>query len=215
MSDRRHIQPPFTVFSSEQETLRMSARSHVLNVVTGTFKWSIFGITLLLSFTSRGTLAQSTDDESADISANVADSDSVDTTKQSREEKEPKAEPEAPAFFRLDYSGDLWERPAITGDWGGLRNELAAERGISFELELEQFIQGNAHGGKDTNNAFRYSESWDLRFKFATGRMGLWPGGLLELHSESFFGQSINRKVGSPVNDDALFPLPGSREVMV
>ncbi len=65
------------------------------------------------------------------------------------------AEPEAPAFFRLDYSGGLQERPALTGDWGGWRNELA-RKGISIELDLEQTIQGNAHGGKDTNNAFRY-----------------------------------------------------------
>ncbi|UCE58431.1 MAG: carbohydrate porin [Phycisphaerales bacterium] len=126
----------------------------------------------------------------------------------------PSAEAEAPAFFRLDYSGDIWERPALTGDWGGRRNNLAQE-GISIELDLEQTIQGNAHGGKDTNNAFRYSGSWDLRLKFDTGRMGLWPGGLLELHGESFFGQSINRKVGGTPNDDALYPLPGDRDVML
>ncbi len=124
------------------------------------------------------------------------------------------AEPEAPAFFRLDYSGDLWERPALTGDWGGRRSQLAQE-GISFELDLEQTIQGNAHGGKDTNNAFRYSGSWDLRLKFDTGRMGLWPGGLLEVHGESFFGQSINDKSGGTPNDDALYPVPGDRDVML
>lgn len=124
------------------------------------------------------------------------------------------AESEAPAFFRLDYSGDLWERPALTGDWRGRRNQLAQE-GISFELDLEQTIQGNAHGGKDTNGAFRYSGSWDLRLKFDTGRMGLWPGGLLEVHGESFFGQSINRKSGGTPNDDALYPVPGDRDVML
>ncbi len=123
-------------------------------------------------------------------------------------------QPEAPAFFRLDYSGDIWELPALTGDWGGSRNELA-RKGISFELDLEQTIQGNAHGGKDTNNAFRYSGSWDLRLKFDTGRMNLWPGGLIELHAESFFGQSLSAKVGSSVNDDALYPLPGDRDVML
>ena len=101
------------------------------------------------------------------------------------------SEPEAPAFFPLDYSGGLWQRPALTGDWGGRRSELAQD-GISFELGLEQLIQGNAHGGKDTTNAFRYSGSWDLQLKFDTGRMGLWPGGLIELHGESFFGESIN-----------------------
>ncbi len=124
------------------------------------------------------------------------------------------ADPKAPAFFRLDYSGDIWERPALTGDWGGNRNQLA-EQGISFELDIEQTIQGSAHGGKDTNNAFRYSGSWDLRLKFDTGRMDLWPGGLIELHAESFFGQSLIGKVGSSVNDDALYPLPGSRDVML
>ena len=124
------------------------------------------------------------------------------------------AKPEAPAFFRLDYSGDLWERPALTGDWDARRSQLAQD-GISLTLDLEQTIQGNAHGGKDTNNAFRYSGSWDLRLKFDTGRMGLWPGGLIEVHGESFFGQSINRKSGGAPNDDALYPLPGDRDVML
>jgi porin len=120
----------------------------------------------------------------------------------------------APALFRLDYSGDLATRPALTGDWGGLRNQLA-EQGYSIQLDVEQLIQGSARGGADTNNAFRYSGSWDLRLKFDTNRMGLWPGGLLELHAESFFGQGLNGKVGSNVNDDAVFPLPGSNEVML
>lgn len=124
------------------------------------------------------------------------------------------ASPAAPAFFRLDYSGDLTTRPALTGDWGGVRNQLA-ERGYSVQLDVEQLVQGSARGGADTNNAFRYSGSWDLRLKFDTHRMGLWPGGLLELHTESFFGQGINGKVGSLVNDDALWPLPGTNEVML
>jgi porin len=120
----------------------------------------------------------------------------------------------APALFRLDYRGELATRPALTGDWGGVRNQLA-EQGYSIQLDVEQLLQGNARGGADMNNAFRYSGSWNLRLKFDTGRMGLWPGGLLELHAESFFGQAINSKVGSNVNDDALWPLPGTNEVML
>ncbi len=123
-------------------------------------------------------------------------------------------EEEAPAFFRLDYSGEFWDRPALTGDWGGRRSEMASQ-GISFEMDLEQTLQGNAHGGKDTHNAFRYSGSLDLHLKFDTGRMDMWPGGLIEVHAENFFGQSVNGKVGSTVNDDALFPLPGDRDLMV
>jgi porin len=133
-----------------------------------------------------------------------------------REPTQPQAPAPAtqPALFRLDYSGDLASRPALTGDWGGLRNELA-QKGFSFQLDVEQLMQGSARGGADTNNAFRYSGSWDLRLKFDTGRMRLWPGGLLELHAESFFGQALNGKVGSNVNDDGLFPFPGSKEVML
>jgi porin len=82
-------------------------------------------------------------------------------------------------------------------------------------MKLEQIFQNNARGGKDTNNAFSYSGSWDVRLKLDTGRMGLWPGGLFELHAESFFGDALNRKVGSLVNDDALFPEPGNHNVML
>lgn len=107
-----------------------------------------------------------------------------------------------------DYSGDLWHRQYLTGDWGGARTELA-EHGILFDLGATQVLQGNAHGGKDTSNAFRYSGSADYTLKLDSARMGLWPGGLITLRGETQFGQSINSKVGaidSP-NMDALLPV--------
>jgi porin len=113
-----------------------------------------------------------------------------------------------------DYSGNLWERSYLTGDWGGARTELA-QRGVLFDLDLEQAIQGHGNGGKDLNGAFRYSGSVDFRLKLDTARMRLWPGGLFELHAESIFGDFLNAKVGSPVNDDGLFPLPGDPELML
>ena len=39
----------------------------------------------------------------------------------------------------VDYSGDLWTRPALTGDWGGLRNELS-QKGLKFELSVTQVL---------------------------------------------------------------------------
>ena len=77
-----------------------------------------------------------------------------------------------------DYTGDLAHRKYLTGDWGGARTALA-NKGILFDLDVTQLLQGNAHGGKDTNNAFRYSGSADYYLKLDTARMGLWPGGLL------------------------------------
>ena len=33
----------------------------------------------------------------------------------------------------VDYSGNLWTRPALTGDWGGLRTDLI-NKGIRFDI---------------------------------------------------------------------------------
>ena len=99
----------------------------------------------------------------------------------------------------------------MTGDWGGARTELA-ENGITVDLSYTQMLQGNAHGGLDTNNAFRASGTNDLEIKLDTGKMGLWPDGTFILHAETVWGGGIDRKVGSlvPVNLDAS--LPGSAE---
>ena len=108
-----------------------------------------------------------------------------------------------------DYSGDIWHSEFMTGDWGGARTKLA-ENGILFDLSATQILQGNAHGGKDTNNAFRYSGSADYTLKLDTARMGLWPGGLITLRGETQFGQSIRGKTGAIMapNMDALLPVP-------
>jgi len=108
-----------------------------------------------------------------------------------------------------DYTGDLAHRKYLTGDWGGARTQLA-EKGILFDLDITQLLQGNARGGKDTTNAFRYSGSVDYTFKLDTARMGLWPGGLFVLHGETKIGDNINPKVGSLMapNYQGLLPVP-------
>ncbi len=126
---------------------------------------------------------------------------------------------ESPAMPSLieklpDYSGELAKRSFLLGDWGGTRTKLA-EKGVLVDLRLNQYLQGNTHGGVDTNNAARYSGDWDLHLKFDTARLGLWPAGLLELHAESSFGDFANDEAGSPVNDEALYPWPGDRDVML
>ena len=39
------------------------------------------------------------------------------------------------------YSGDFWSRSTLTGDWGGVRNDLA-KKGVTFDLSLTQVYQG-------------------------------------------------------------------------
>jgi len=45
------------------------------------------------------------------------------------------------------YSGDIWHRSTLTGDWFGVRNDLA-ERGVYLRYELTQVYQGIVSGGK-------------------------------------------------------------------
>lgn len=109
-----------------------------------------------------------------------------------------------------DYTGDIWNRSYLTGDWGGARKELA-EHGILFEADVTQYLQGNAAGGKNTSKAFEYGGSADYWLKLDTARMGLWPGGLIVLHGETQIGRSVNRDTGSLMspNYKMLLPVPG------
>jgi porin len=116
-------------------------------------------------------------------------------------EKQPTGKPAAtqpaqPPFFRLDYSGDFWHSPGLTGDWGGARTKLA-EKGISLNAETLNYFQGNAHGGKSTNDAFRYGGHSDFLLQLDTYRMGLWPGGYFKVSGETQWGQGIGSQVGS------------------
>jgi len=118
-------------------------------------------------------------------------------------------DPNFSVFPFEDYTGELWIRSKLTGDWGGLRTDLD-EKGVQFKLELLQFMQGNAHGGSSTNDATEYWGSTDYILKLDTNRMGLWPGGAITIRGETEFGHGINADVGSisPVNFDSLFPMP-------
>ena len=106
------------------------------------------------------------------------------------------------------YSGDFWSRSTLTGDWGGLRNELAA-KGVTLDLDLTQIVQGVVSGGK--TRPWEYDGRGLLALNVDTGKLGLWPGGFLSIEVEGKFGQSVNPHTGAimPVNTSQIFPLPG------
>jgi porin len=119
--------------------------------------------------------------------------------------------PAKPAMPRIvpyvDYSGDLWHRPALTGDWGGLRQKLM-DKGIRFNLNITQTYQGNVAGGTIQRGYYQGGVRYELALD--TGYMGLWPGGMLMVRGETQYGNSDNFHTGSlmPVNSDALYPVP-------
>ncbi len=47
------------------------------------------------------------------------------------------------------YSGGLWSRSTMTGDWGGFRNTMA-QMGVTLDSDFTQIGQGVVSGGLDT-----------------------------------------------------------------
>jgi carbohydrate-selective porin OprB len=105
------------------------------------------------------------------------------------------------------YAGDLWSRPRLTGDWFGVRDELAT-RGIWLDVDWVQALQGVGSGGRDTG--VEYGGHVDYRLHVDFQKLGLWPGGFLTLLAESQYGHSVNQKASALVLvNTALCPLLG------
>lgn len=117
----------------------------------------------------------------------------------------------------VDYSGDLMDRSTLTGDWGGARNELS-KNGVQFDTSLNHVTANVAEGGNDGRLASRFFPSsddtethmsYDNVLRVDTGKLGLWPGGLLTVRGEGRVGEGIVARAGTiaPVDADTLFPL--------
>ena len=107
-----------------------------------------------------------------------------------------------------NYSGDFWTRSTLTGDWGGLRNELAT-KGMTFDLSATQVEMGVINGGR--NQSWNYAGRYDFLFNLDTQKAGLWRGGFFTLEAEGNWGSRINRDTGAliPVDSNDIYPTPG------
>ncbi len=105
-----------------------------------------------------------------------------------------------------DYTGDLSQREALTGDWGGKRTEWA-EKGVTFSVTNVSTYQSVIDGGKEEDDAFGGSNDYELHLDF--DKMGLWPGAFVRLYGETQYGNFINNKTGAVLaaNTDGLLPL--------
>jgi len=121
---------------------------------------------------------------------------------------ETKAAPEAAAGLLPvpDYSGDLWNRPFLTGDWGGTRTDWA-NKGIQLDVNFTQTVQSVVRAGNETGT--KYGGTLDYNGKLDLMRMGVMPGALVNFRAETRYGESVNDIAGPilPVNGDAFFPL--------
>ncbi len=112
----------------------------------------------------------------------------------------------------LNQYSDLFTRSQLSGDWGGVRTDLA-DKGITFDANVTQIEQGVVSGGK--SGVWEYGGRGDLTGHLDTQKLGLWPGGFLTAELEGNWSDSVLRKTGSlmPANTSQLLPLPGGENV--
>jgi porin len=107
------------------------------------------------------------------------------------------------------WGGDIWSRPRLTGDWGGLRDELGA-KGVVFDVDLLVTPMDVLSGGRSTGG-----DTWgnaDYTLNVDTEKAGLWPGGFLKVIVDTSFGTALdNSGAIVPVNTATLIPAPNDR----
>jgi porin len=103
------------------------------------------------------------------------------------------------------WGGDIWSRPRFTGDWGGLRDDLAKE-GVVFDVDLLMTPQAVVSGGRRTGSGFWGNIDYTLNID--TQKLGLWPGGFFKFQGDTGFGSNVDNDTGTivPVNTAALIP---------
>jgi porin len=110
---------------------------------------------------------------------------------------------------------DFLSRSKLTGNWGGVRDTLAAY-GLGVDVDATYAFQGVAGGGLDGPLFKQFSDeedtghtfSGDVKIELDTGKAGLWWGGFVNSRLEGRVGRSVLQRAGSvsAVNNDALFP---------
>jgi len=109
------------------------------------------------------------------------------------------------------WGGDISSRPRLTGDWGGLRDDLGKKKGIVLDVDLLATPQDVVSGGRSTGG-----NTWgnaDYTLNIDTQKLGLWPGGFFKFSGDTGFASNVFNNAGTivPVNTAALIPAPNDR----
>jgi porin len=103
--------------------------------------------------------------------------------------------------------GGSWDsRLKLTGDWGGLRDQLR-DHGITLDIGTTTYYQGTASGG--LHDGFEFGGRSDYILNVDGQKAGLWPGLFINLHGETVYGDSVNLFTGGvvPVNIGRAHPV--------
>jgi len=98
------------------------------------------------------------------------------------------------------------QRETLTGNWGGLRDQLD-EKGVKFDIEFTEYYQGMFSGtGYDD---FDFGSRADTLIYFDTEKLGLWEGGIFNTHLTYRFGDLPAFRGGAlwPVSSGSILPV--------
>lgn len=103
--------------------------------------------------------------------------------------------------------GGLMSRPRLTGNWFGLRDDMA-QKGVTLDVDLYWMPQTIMSGGTDTVGGAWGNATATLELD--TGKAGLWAGGHFKLQTVSSFGHNIMQETGAlvPANITWMLPSP-------
>ena len=106
------------------------------------------------------------------------------------------------------WGGDFATRPRLTGDWGGLRDDMA-RKGIVLDVDAYWTPQTITSGGRDSGGS-----SWGnaiVALTVDTGKLGLWPGGFFKVQTISSFGNNLLYDSGAMIPANEFWMLPTTK----
>lgn len=103
------------------------------------------------------------------------------------------------------WGGDWSSRERLTGDWGGVRDEMG-KKGVVLDANMLLLPGGVVTGGRETGAEFWGNVDYTLNID--TDKLGLWPGGFFKFEGVSSFGNSVYDQAGAlvPTNVASLYP---------
>jgi len=104
------------------------------------------------------------------------------------------------------WGGDLASRARLTGNWGGVRDDMA-KKGVVLDLDVYWMPQAIISGGKDDGSDGAWGNAI-ATLNVDTQKAGLWPGGFLKVQTVSSFGHSIMKDTGAMVPANVSWMLP-------
>jgi porin len=109
------------------------------------------------------------------------------------------------AASSTSYDGPLFDRSALTGNWGGARDYLAT-KGITITPSVTQFYQGPTAGNAD--HIFDYGGKAEAFLNIDFAKLGLWNGFSMQVHGEYNFGETPGAVGGTTIPNNTAMTFP-------